>query len=94
MTHAILYHFADFGGREVNTIADWVIGRYGLWGAIGLKFLTVVVVILACEGAGRVNPRVGARLIWTILALAPLPILVGLVQLAWFAFTPASPHGP
>ncbi|MBL8763393.1 MAG: hypothetical protein JNM07_03900 [Phycisphaerae bacterium] len=37
LTHSILFHFADFGGREVNTIADWVIRRFDIWGAIGLN---------------------------------------------------------
>lgn len=87
LTHSILHHFADFGGRELNTIADWVIQKFDIWGAIGLKFLTVVVVIAVCEIVGRRKPRVGSGLVTTVLVLSVVPPGVALVQLAAFAFT-------
>lgn len=85
LTHSILHHFADFGGRELNTIADWVIGRFDIWGAIALKFLTVVVVIAACEVVGRRNERAGGRLATAVLLLSLIPPGIALVQLARFA---------
>ena len=86
LTHSILSHFADFGGRELNTIADWVIQKFDIWGAIGLKFLTVVVVIAVCEVVGRRNRRAGGRLATTVLVLSVVPPGIALAQLAAFAF--------
>jgi hypothetical protein len=85
LTHAILHHFSDFGGRELNTIADWVIRRFDIWGAITLKFVTVLVVITACEIVGRKNPRTGSRLATTVLILSLIPPGVALWQLLAFA---------
>jgi hypothetical protein len=85
LTHSILHHFADFGGRELNTVADWVIGRFDIWGAIGLKFLTVIVVIATCEIVGRRRPGVGSGLATTVLVLSLLPPGIALAQLAMFA---------
>lgn len=87
LTHAILHHFADFGGSELNTIADWVINRFDIWGAIGLKFLTVVVVVSICEIVGRRRPKWGSGLISTVLVLSCVPPGWALVQLAEFALT-------
>jgi hypothetical protein len=87
LTHAILHHFADFGGREMNTIADWVIRRFDIWGAIGLKFLTVAVVILVCEVVGRRRKQTGARLASAVLAISVFPPGWALVQLAMFAIS-------
>jgi hypothetical protein len=89
LTHSILQHFADFGGRELNTIADWVIGRFDIWGAIGLKFLTVVVVIATCEIVGRRKPRVGSGLATAVLVLSFFPPVIALLQLARFAISGA-----
>ena len=72
LTHTILEYFFDFGGREANTIADWVIRQYGMWGAIGLKFLTVVAVVVLCEVIGRLSPHAGRRLARVIVMLLSL----------------------
>lgn len=85
LTHAILHHFADFGGRELNTIADWFIRQFDIWGAIGLKFLTVVVVIDVCEIVGRHKPRTGARLATAALVISLIPPGAALWQLGRFA---------
>jgi hypothetical protein len=85
LTHTILGKFGAFGGREINSIADWVIKQFGLWGAIGLKFLTVTVVILVCEAVGRANPRTGRRLATLVLVLSTLPVAWELFILALFA---------
>jgi hypothetical protein len=85
ITHTILGKFGAFGGREVNSIADWVIKEFGLWGAIGLKFLSVIVVVLVCEFVGRASPRTGRRLATGVLVLSTLPVAWELIILAVFA---------
>jgi len=85
LTHRILNDFAHVGGRELNTLADWVIKNFGLWGAILLKTLSVLTVILICEYIGRRNPRVAGRLITGVLIAAILVPCWALAQLAWFA---------
>jgi hypothetical protein len=87
LTHRILNDFAHVGGREVNTIADWVIGKFGLWGAILLKTLSVLTVLVVAEAVGRRDPRAGRRLMQWIVFLSILPPGWALVQLAWFAMT-------
>jgi hypothetical protein len=89
LTHSILFHFADFGGREVNTIADWVIRRFDIAGAIALKFLSVTLVVLVCEYVGRRRPRTGRGLISVILVLAAFPPAWALLQLLLFTLAPA-----
>lgn len=85
LTHAILSHFADFGGREVNTIADAVISRFGVWGAVVLKFATVILVVSVCEFVGRRRPRAGQRLSAVVVILACVPVAWALFILARFA---------
>lgn len=85
LTHKILSNFAEFGAREVNTIADWFIRTFGLWGAIGLKFLTVVIVLVICEAVGRRRWRAGRWLARVVLVISCVPIAAALGQLALFA---------
>ncbi len=87
LTHTILTQFAEFGGRELNTFADWVIGQFGLPGAIGLKFMSVVTVVIICEIVGRKHPRTGRRLATAVLLLSLIPLVAALGQLALFAVT-------
>ena len=87
LTHTILTQFAEFGGRELNTFADWVIGRFGLAGAVGLKFISVITVVAICEIVGRKHPRTGRRLVTAVLLLSLIPIIAALGQLALFAVT-------
>src|SRR2546426_5662337 len=46
VTVTLLVHL---GGREVNSFAQWSIERFGTWGLIGLKFLSVILVVAICE---------------------------------------------
>lgn len=89
LTHTILQKFGMHGGRELNTIADWVISRYGLWGAIALKFTSVVVVLAVCETVGRRRPALGSRFISIVVFLSTLPTAWALYLLARFAFDSA-----
>lgn len=81
LTYVILEHFQ---GWEVNRLANALIGLFGEWGLIGLKFSTVVVVIVICEYVGRRALRSGRLLARFAIAMAALPVGVGLLQLtAW-----------
>jgi type II secretory pathway component PulF len=88
LTHTILGRFGAFGGRELNSIADYVIKVAGLWGAIGLKFVTCAIAIGILEYIGRRRPALGQRLARLMLILSIFPVAWELIILAWFAFTP------
>lgn len=95
LTHTILGRFGAFGGRELNSIADYVIKAAGLWGAIGLKFITCVIAIGIVEFIGRRRPALGGRMAVLMLILGILPVAWELLILGWFAFTPhAVTHSP
>src|SRR5262245_51719109 len=38
----------QLGGREVNRVAGALVERFGHWGLIGLKYASVVLVVLIC----------------------------------------------
>jgi hypothetical protein len=77
VTHAIIYHL---GGEEANKIADHLLQRFGLWGLVGLKYATVIVVIAVCEWVGRKHPRTARRLAVTAIIISAMPVGAGLVQ--------------
>jgi hypothetical protein len=88
LTHTILFRFKELGyyAAELNTFADWVIGRFGLWGAIGLKCASIIPVIVILEIVGRRRPARGRMLAACIVAMAIVPVAVALVQMAAVAF--------
>jgi hypothetical protein len=90
---AVFGEAGPFNGRELNSLADWVIKQFGLWGAIGLKFASVILVILICEYVGTKSPKGGRRLAWTLVILSTFPVAWELVLLAWFAFKGDAPSG-
>lgn len=77
VTHAIIYHL---GGAEANKIADHLLQRFGLWGLVGLKYATVIVVIAVCEWVGRKHPGTARRLAVAAIIISALPVGAGLVQ--------------
>lgn len=82
LTHMIL---SRFGGWEVNILADKLLQKYGLWGLIGLKYATVLVVVAVCEIIGRHSQGTGRRLAITAIAISSMPVGIGLLQVAiWF----------
>jgi hypothetical protein len=87
LTHTILGRFGAFGGRELNSIADWVIINFGLWGAIGLKLASVAVAIGIIEYIAPRRPALGKRLATLVVAISILPVAWELLLLAWFAAT-------
>jgi hypothetical protein len=84
LTHAILEKFKlpGYDVKELNTFADWVIGKFGLWGAIGLKCASIIPVIIITDIIGRRKPDTGRTMAACIVAMASVPVLVALVQMA------------
>ncbi len=78
LTHSIIQHL---GGVEVNTIADWFIRTFDWWGAIVLKFATVLFVIGVCEVVGQRRARRGRFLATLAVILGFLPVTAGLAQI-------------
>ena len=76
-THTVMRHF---GAVEVNTIADRAIKMFGFWGLIGLKFGTVVAVVLICEYVGRRRPRTGLKIAEWAVAISAVPVVVAVLQ--------------
>lgn len=77
VTTAIIHHFE---GWEANHLANHLIERFGLWGLIGLKYATVVFVVLVCEYVGRINDRKGRALAVLAIVISALPVGLGLLQ--------------
>ncbi len=78
-----VFVLSHLGMREANTFAQWSIDRFGTWGLIGLKFLSVILVVCVCEYIGRRKHVAGRRLAcWSILA-SLLPVLAALAQVVY-----------
>ncbi len=77
LTWVILF----FGGWEVNHVADFVIGRFGLPGLVVFKFAIVVFVVLLCEVIGRRRHSAGQKLAEWSIAITCIPVVVALYQL-------------
>ncbi len=69
------------GGHEVNSLADRVLGRWGLPGLVVFKFSLVLLVVAICEVVGRRNDRTGRKLAEWAVAITAIPVVVSLVQL-------------
>lgn len=82
ITVTVLVHL---GMREANTFAQWSIDHFGTWGLVGLKFLSVIVVIGICEYIGRRDPRRGGRLAYIAIGLSLIPISAAVAQIAYVA---------
>ncbi|RJP35776.1 MAG: hypothetical protein C4547_08990 [Phycisphaerales bacterium] len=81
-----------FGGREANVLAHWFLARWGLQGLIGLKFASVIFVVLICEVVGRIRDAAGRNLARAAVALNVLPVLLAFLQLLINVF--AGPEEP
>jgi hypothetical protein len=80
VTITVLVHL---GAREVNTFAQWSIEHFGTWGLIGLKFFSVIIVVLICEHIGRRKPRVGAGLATAAIFLSLMPVAAAMAQVVY-----------
>lgn len=91
VTHQIL---EQFNGTEVNRLADALITRFGVLGMIGLKYSSIVLVVLICEYIGRRHERLGRRVALAAIIISALPVGLGLLQIwAWsMAGAPMDPE--
>lgn len=78
VTVTVLVHL---GAREVNTFAQWSIERFGTWGLIGLKFLSVMLVVAICEYVGRRRPKMGRLLATAAIFASLMPVFAAMVQI-------------
>jgi len=80
MTVTVLVHL---GAREVNTIAQWSIEQFGTWGLIGLKFLSVILVVAICEHVGRKRELAGRWLVIGAIFASLLPVGAAMAQIVY-----------
>jgi hypothetical protein len=81
VTHQVLHQFQ---GSEVNKLADSLIREFGVAGMVGLKFASIVIVVLICEFVGRRNLRLGRRVAVLAICISATPVGIGLLQIwAW-----------
>jgi hypothetical protein len=81
----------EFKGREVNLIADRFIRQFGWWGAVALKYSTVIIVVAVCEIVGRRRTeRAGRMLAVCSIVISLVPIGVALLQLGHYGLS--GPH--
>jgi len=81
VTVTVLVHL---GAQELNTFAQWTIEEFGTWGLIGLKFISVALVVLICEYVGRRRPGLGRKLAIAAIFLSLLPVAAALAQVVYF----------
>lgn len=78
VTVTLLRHL---GFREANSFAQKSIDYFGTWGLIGLKFLSVIVVIFICEYVGRRRERLGRTLALLAIAASLFPVAFAMAQI-------------
>ena len=71
----------QFGGAEANSLANWILVRFGLAGMTIFKFVMVVFVIGLCEIVGRLDERAGRLLIGAGLIITCAPVVLAFVLL-------------
>jgi hypothetical protein len=72
------------GGVELNKLAAWVFQAHGVPGASAYKFGTVMVVLIACEMAGRYRSgTMGRALAHAAVIISLIPVGIGAVELAF-----------
>jgi len=71
-----------FDGVELNPIAARVIHLHDKWGALALKFATVMFVMWVCEFVGQRKRDTGRSLLLAAVLLNCVPVGVSVAQLA------------
>lgn len=84
VTITVLVHL---GAREVNTFAQWTIEYFGTWGLIGLKFISVIIVVVICEHIGRKRLHLGRSLAVAAIFASLFPVTAALGQVAYYTAT-------
>ncbi len=77
MTFVVLW----FGGSEANSLANWVLERWGFAGLTIFKFVLVTFVIVLCEVIGRRDAGAGRLLIRAGLVLTCVPVVLAFLLL-------------
>jgi hypothetical protein len=77
MTFLVLF----FGGSEANSLANWVLERYGLAGMTLYKFALITFVIAVCEIVGRLSDRAGRLLINAGIIVTCIPVTLAFALL-------------
>jgi hypothetical protein len=72
------------GGHELNALARLAIEHAGVFGMIGVKALTLAVIVAICEYVGRREPVKGRRIVEFALAANSVAVAFGLMYLAEF----------
>ena len=70
-----------YGGAEANSLANWILQRFGLAGMTIFKFVMVIFVIGLCEIVGRLDERAGRLLIGAGLIITCAPVVLAFVLL-------------
>jgi hypothetical protein len=78
VTVTVLKHL---GFREANSFAQKSIDYFGTWGLIGLKFISVILVVVICEYVGRHRERVGRTLATLAIMASLFPVAFAMIQL-------------
>ena len=79
-----------WGGSEINTLANWIIDRWDIWGLVAFKFGVVALVICMIHVITRLSTSAARHLAEWAVALATIPVVLSLVQLAYRGWLSAS----
>src|SRR5687768_13798182 len=71
----------QFGGHEVNQIANAVLERWDMKGMVFYKFILIGFVIFCCEAVGRRRMRTGWRLATFSVVASCVPVSAAFAQL-------------
>jgi len=72
LTWLVLY---EWSGREVNPVAAAVISEMGFFGAVALKFASMILAIIICEVVGRMNDLRGRLLAYACVVINVIPVV-------------------
>ncbi|MBC7773374.1 MAG: hypothetical protein H7210_12835 [Pyrinomonadaceae bacterium] len=71
------------GFREANSFAQKSIDYFGTWGLIGLKFVSVIIVVAICEFVGRRREDLGRRVATLAIIASLFPVLFAIAQIVY-----------
>jgi hypothetical protein len=72
-----------WGGSEVNALANWIIDRWDIFGLVAFKFGFVTLVICMIHVIARLSTSAARHVAEWAVALATMPVVLALVQLAY-----------
>jgi hypothetical protein len=78
-----VFVLVQYHAQEVNSLAQRSIELFGTWGLVGLKFLTLALVVSICEYVGRRRPRLGKTLAVIAIFASLFPVCAAAVQVLY-----------